>query len=201
MTEKTLKGRAEITPAHVHEVLGEHMLVDGFKMVIDLDKSHGVWLVDATSGRTFLDFYSFFASAPLGFNHPRVRTPEHQRKILRAATDNVTNSDLYTVEMAEFVETFARTAMPESLPHLFLVAGGTLGVENALKTAFDWKVQKNFAKGHDEGSRHAGDPLPAGVPRPLRLHALAHEHRSREDAVLRQVRLAAHHEPEGASSR
>jgi L-lysine 6-transaminase len=107
-----------------------------------------VWLVDATSGRTFLDFYSFFASAPLGFNHPRVRTPEHQRKIIRAATDNVTNSDLYTVEMAEFVETFARTAMPESLPHLFLVAGGTLGVENALKTAFDWKVQKNLAKGH-----------------------------------------------------
>jgi len=148
MTQKTLKDRAEVTPANVHEILGRNMLVDGFKIVIDLDKSHGVWLVDAKSGRTFLDFYSFFASAPLGFNHPRLRTPEHQRKIIRAATDNVTNSDLYTVEMGEFVETFARVAIPESLPHLFLVAGGALGVENALKAAFDWKVQKNFAKGH-----------------------------------------------------
>ncbi len=148
MTQKTLKDRAEITAGNVHEILGRNMLVDGFKMVIDLDKSHGVWLVDARSGKTFLDFYSFFASAPVGYNHPRLRTPEHQRKILRAATDNVTNSDLYTVEMGEFVETFARVAMPESMPHLFLVAGGALGVENTLKAAFDWKVQKNFAKGH-----------------------------------------------------
>jgi L-lysine 6-transaminase len=33
------------------------------------------------------------------------------------------------------------------MPHLFLVSGGALAVENALKTAFDWKVQKNRAKG------------------------------------------------------
>ena len=60
---------------------------------------------------------------------------------------NPTNSDVYTVEMAEFVETFARVAIPEYLPHLFLVAGGTVAVENGLKAAFDWKVRKNIQKG------------------------------------------------------
>jgi L-lysine 6-transaminase len=34
------------------------------------------------------------------------------------------------------------------LPHAFFVAGGGLAIENALKAAMDWKVQKNFAKGY-----------------------------------------------------
>ena len=50
--------------------------------------------------------------------------------------------------MAEFVETFGRLAMPEHLPYAFFIEGGALAVENALKAAFDWKVRKNFEKGH-----------------------------------------------------
>jgi L-lysine 6-transaminase len=50
--------------------------------------------------------------------------------------------------MAEFVEVFGRVGIPGHLPHLFLISGGTLGVENALKAAFDWKVRQNFRKGH-----------------------------------------------------
>lgn len=148
MTPRAVKERTHVTPENVHEVLAEHMLADGFSLVFDLEKSRGVWIVDAKTGKRFFDFFSFFASAPIGFNHPRLATPEHRQRVLRAATDNITNSDLYTVEMAEFVETFSRLAMPESLPRLFLVAGGALGVENALKAAFDWKIQKNFAKGY-----------------------------------------------------
>ena len=60
------------------------------------------------------------------------------------------NSDIYTTEQAEFLETFARVALPTYLPHVFFVDGGTLGVENALKAAFDWKVKKNFRKGYKE---------------------------------------------------
>jgi L-lysine 6-transaminase len=33
------------------------------------------------------------------------------------------------------------------LPHSFFIAGGALGVENALKAAMDWKVRQNFRKG------------------------------------------------------
>jgi L-lysine 6-transaminase len=66
------------------------------------------------------------------------------------AVNKPSNSDAYTVEMAEFVETFARIAQPASMPYAFFVDGGALAVENALKTAFDWKVRKNFVKGYTE---------------------------------------------------
>jgi L-lysine 6-transaminase len=40
--------------------------------------------------------------------------------------------------------------MPEYLRYAFFIEGGALGVENALKVAFDWKVRKNFARGYQE---------------------------------------------------
>ncbi len=139
-----------ITPGSVHETLRRSILADGFDVVLDLDKSHGVRLHDSRSGKTFLDMFSCFASAPLGFNHPRLVDPEFVAKLGRVAVTKPSNSDLYTVEMAEFVDAFARLAAPPALPHLFFVEGGTLGVENALKTAMDWKVRKNLAAGRGE---------------------------------------------------
>jgi L-lysine 6-transaminase len=143
-----------IAPGEVHETLGRHMLVDGYDLVLDLEKSRGRRLHDARTGRTYLDMFSFFATAPLGLNHPKMRDPEFLRTLTNAAVINPANSDIYTVEMAEFVETFGRLAMPGYLPHLFLISGGTLGVENALKAAFDWKVRRNFARGIREEKGH-----------------------------------------------
>ncbi|MFC7719746.1 hypothetical protein [Nonomuraea recticatena] len=48
----------------VLERLARHLLVDGYRLVLDLDRSQGSWLVDARTGRRYLDFYTFFASAP-----------------------------------------------------------------------------------------------------------------------------------------
>lgn len=137
-----------ITPHNVHETLARHMLADGFDIVFDLDKSKGSYFYDLKTGRRFLDFFSFFASAPIGFNHPRLTTPAMIEKMGRLAVNKVTNSDLYTVEMAEFVDAFFRVAVPSYMIHSFYVSGGTLGVENALKAAMDWKVRKNLAKGY-----------------------------------------------------
>ncbi len=139
-----------VTPDKVHEILGKHMLADGFDFVLDLEKSEGIYLYDSRHNRKLLDFFSFFATNPLGMNHPGLKTPEVTARIQRAALHNPSNSDVYTVEMAEFVETFAQHAMRPYLPHAFFVAGGTLGIENALKTAFDWKIRKNFARGYRE---------------------------------------------------
>ena len=146
--------QVRLTPGQVHEVLSRHMLADGFDFVLDLEKSEGSHLFDSRHGKRLLDFFSFFASNPIGMNHPGLKTPEFQQRILRAAVHNPTNSDVYTVEMAEFVETFARHAGNDYLKHFFFVAGGTLGVENAIKAAFDWKVRKNFAKGYREERGH-----------------------------------------------
>src|SRR4029450_1845130 len=137
-----------VKPGEVLKTLGKHLLVDGFHLVVDLDKSTGSRMYDSSSGKWYLDFYSMFASNPVGFNHPRLMTPEFEKQLLRAAPQKPPNPHLYSGEMAEFRETLDPLAIPEHLPHLFLVEGGALGIENALKAAFDWKVQKNFARGY-----------------------------------------------------
>jgi L-lysine 6-transaminase len=141
---------AAITPGNAFEVIGRNMLLDAFDMIVDLKQSSGLHLYDSKSGKTYLDFFSFFASMPLGMNHPKMMTKEFMERLAYVAMNKVTNSDVYTVEMAEFVDAFAKVAIPSYLPHAFFVEGGALGVENALKAAFDWKVKKNFAKGYKE---------------------------------------------------
>ena len=131
-----------IQPSDVHEVLSRHQLADGVPVVFDLEKSHGSWLHDAATGREYLDFFTCFASWPIGYNHPGMADPEFQREILQAALCNPSNSDLYTVAMARFVEAFATRATPEGYPHHFWISGGALAVENTLKCAFDWKARK-----------------------------------------------------------
>jgi len=124
------------------------MLADGMSPVIDLENSHGSWLVDGNTGDEYLDLFSMFASLAVGYNHPYVI--ENKNRLLASAINKPTNSDIYSIAMAEFVETMGRVAQPDYLPYSFYVSGGTLAVENALKTAFDWKVRKNIEKGNGE---------------------------------------------------
>lgn len=137
----------KITPHKVHETLAKHLLADGLDLILDLKQSHGAHIRDARNGKWFLDFFSFFASAPIGMNHPKMTSSEFLEKIAYVAVHKPTNPDAYTVELAEFIDTFSRVAIPDYLPHAFLIEGGALGVENALKAAFDWKMRKNLAKG------------------------------------------------------
>jgi len=136
-----------LKPSDVRSALEKHMLVDGLDLVFDLEKSQGSHLYDSRKGRQFVDLFSFFATNPVGINHPKMRDPDFMKRIGEIAIHNPSNSDIYTVPMAQFVETFARVGIPESLPHLFMVAGGSVAVENALKTAFDWKVRGNRERG------------------------------------------------------
>lgn len=136
-----------VKPQEVFSTIEELMLRDGFDIVIDLVKSKGSHIIDACNGTDWLDFYTFFASAPFGMNHPKLETEEFKEKIFRAAINKVANSDIYTQEMAEFVKTFKEVAVPEGYNHLFLVDYGTLAVENAFKVAMDWKVNKLISAG------------------------------------------------------
>jgi L-lysine 6-transaminase len=124
-------------------------------MVLDLEKSHGSVLIDARDGSDVLDLFTCFSTCPLGYNHPKLTTPEFRERLLPSALNKPSNSDLYTTEMAEFVEALART-VPERLnKHMFFIEGGALAVENALKTAFDWKMRKNLAAGKGEKGTQA----------------------------------------------
>ncbi|HWS92082.1 MAG TPA: aminotransferase class III-fold pyridoxal phosphate-dependent enzyme, partial [Mycobacterium sp.] len=137
-------------PDRVHEVLSRSMLVDGFDLVLDLTRSAGSYLVDARDGRRYLDMFTFVASSALGMNHPALADDdEFCAELMQAALNKPSNSDVYTVAMARFVETFARVLGDPELPHLFFVDGGALAVENALKVAFDWKSRHNERHGID----------------------------------------------------
>ncbi len=140
---------AAVTPANrVNEILSSHILADGFELVLDLHKSHGRTLIDERDGTAYLDMFGFFASNALGMNHPALARDERFRaELATAAINKPSNSDIYTVEMARFVETFARVLGDPALPHLFFVDGGALAVENALKVAFDWKSRHNESHG------------------------------------------------------
>jgi len=146
MSKKMMKYWVEAQD--VHKTIGKYMLADGFDMVFDLRKSHDIYCHDAKTGKEYLDMFSFFASAPLGFNHPRLTSPEIIQFLGEVSVNNITNSDLYCSEMASFVETFFELAVPKGFKHAFFVAGGALGIENALKASFDWKVRQNFRKGY-----------------------------------------------------
>src|SRR6516165_1475526 len=139
---------ARVPPSEVHERLAEYLLIDGYRLVLDTERSHGSWLVDARDGREYLDLYTQFASAPLGANPPGiVDDPAFMVLLAGVAAGKPANPDMYTTHLAEFVETFARVLGDPALPHLFFVEGGALAVENALKTAFDWKSRRNEAAG------------------------------------------------------
>ena len=134
--------------------INKYMLFEPPYLMVDFEKSHGSYLHDSLTGRDYLDFYTFFASLPIGFNHPKMRDPEFLEAIQRTGLCKPANSDVLSSEMANFAETFHRIAAPEGFDHLFFISGGALAVENALKAAFDWKVRKNLEKGRkSQGSQ------------------------------------------------
>ncbi len=142
----------KIDSKNVKATLSKHILADGFDPVMDMEKSHGSWLVDERDGTEYLDMFSMFASGAVGYNHPDIIAKRDRLAI--SAQNKPTLSDIYNVYFAEFVDTFSKTAIPDYLPHTFFIEGGGLAVENALKVAFDWKCRKNISNGKGEkGSR------------------------------------------------
>jgi len=140
-----------VTPDQVNDTLSQHILADGFDLTYDMGQSQGAYIYDSKYKRKLLDFFTCFASVPLGYNHPKMLNDENfKHNLLQAAMANPSNSDVYTQQYAQFVKTFGAIGIPSYLPHAFFIAGGGLAIENAIKVAMDWKVQKNFAKGYKE---------------------------------------------------
>ena len=131
----------------IHDRLGKHILADGFDMVMDLDKSHGSYIV-TDEGEEYLDMFSMFASSAIGYNHPYIK--QHQNWLGKMAINKPSMSDVYNKEFADFLDTFSRVAIPQELQYAFFVSGGALAVENALKAAFDWRTRLNISRGIDK---------------------------------------------------
>ena len=118
-------------PDQVHQVLSRSILFDGYDLVLDLTRSAGSYLVDARTGRRYLDMFTFVASSALGMNHPALADDEEFRaELVEAALNKPSNPDVSSVPMARFVETFTRVLGDRSLPHLFFVEGGAANEED-----------------------------------------------------------------------
>ncbi|MGB9703025.1 MAG: L-lysine 6-transaminase [Candidatus Kapaibacteriota bacterium] len=136
-----------VSANEVLDTLRNYMLVDGFDFILDLHNSNDSKLKDLRYAKEFTDFFTFFASVPIGLNHPKISNINFIDYLGRVALTKPSNSDIYTEEYATFVNTFFKVAVPKEFKYSFFIDGGALAVENALKTAFDWKVRKNLAKG------------------------------------------------------
>ncbi|SMG34119.1 L-lysine 6-transaminase [Sphingobacterium psychroaquaticum] len=128
----------------LHKQLSKHILADGLPIELDLENSHGSYIKDR-NGDEYIDMFSMFASSPVGYNHPHIVS--QQDFLGKMAINKPAMSDAYPYQYADIVNTFERVAMPKELSYCFFISGGTLAVENALKTAFDWKTRLNLSRG------------------------------------------------------
>src|SRR5713226_6446040 len=112
-----------VSPGEVVPELEKHILMDGFKLVFDPERSRGSRFVDAATGRELIDLYGFYASQPIGFNHPYFDRPEVQADLLTAAKVKVSNPDVYTVQYATFVRTFSQVVGLAPLNRYFFIDG------------------------------------------------------------------------------
>ena len=94
------------------------MLFEPPYIMVDFEKSQGSYLHNSLTGRDYLDFYTFFASLPIGFNHPKMKDPGFLQKIKRTGLCKPANSEVLSAEMADFVETFHKIAAPQGFDHL-----------------------------------------------------------------------------------
>ena len=127
-----------------HEIICKYTIGDGDKILIDTKLSKGVYLVDKVSGKRYLDCASQYASMPLGWNNPHLKemlnSDSQIDELDFCCLQKTANCDFYTEIYANFIEEFS--TISEDFKHLFFIEGGTLGVENAIKSAFDWKAKR-----------------------------------------------------------
>lgn len=121
--------------------LGAVLVGDFLPVLVDFERSTGSYLWDELRDGPVLDMGMFFSSAPLGHNPAPLTTPAADRALGAAARVKPSNPDFASSVLSDFVADFRRIMMPEAMSHLFLIDGGALAVENALKVAFDWKAQ------------------------------------------------------------
>jgi L-lysine 6-transaminase len=150
MDRKEYKPKYFVQPKDVIDEISKHQIGDGMRLVLDNDNSSGK-LYDLITNNEYYDFFTCFASLPLGYNHPKMISDKFIEFIGKNAINKPSNSDLYSSVQATFTKTLFKVAVPgNDFKYSFYIEGGALAVENAIKTAIDWKVKKNIKKGLSE---------------------------------------------------
>lgn len=134
---------------------------------------HGARGVRLKSPRV-LDFYTDFSSTALGWNHPALVDPRFRAKLGYLATRKFALSDVHPPEFGDFLQVFLAYARPRWAERVFFVEGGAAAVENALKTAFDWKLRRAWERDHPGAEKPKLDDLDPGRGRIIHLKGAFH---------------------------
>ena len=138
----------DIAPLTIHETLSTWLQADGMPILCDLKKSQGSYLHDVRSGKDYLDMSSFYGGRPLGFNHPKLLDPTFVLRLEKIALKQPQHGDVDATEYASFVQTLGTVALGNDFSQVFVMEGGSLALEHALKTAIDWKHHNNKKGSH-----------------------------------------------------
>ncbi len=150
------------------------------------------WSTPATA-RRHLDLFSFFASAPLGMNHPALADdPAFLAELTEVAVNKPSNSDIYTTQHGRVRrDVRAGARRPRAAAP---VPGRGRGAGRRERAEDRVRLEAPAQRGARPAgrARHEGAAPAQGVPRPQRLHAVADQHRPAQDRAVPDVRLAAH---------
>jgi len=110
-----------------------------FKIKVDFEKSNGSYVYDKNSKKPYLDFFGMYASLPLGYNHPYLKSKEFNQEILRCAHTKVTNCEFISDETQEFDKEFSEFCNKGNFSNFHYCSTGALAVEAAIKTCLHYK--------------------------------------------------------------
>ena len=111
-------------------------------------KSKGSYLYDDETESYILDLYCFFATLPLGYNHPIFSSNEFKDELITFGGLKPSTGRILTKYIDDFVTEFHEYVSRGHFHKYFFIHGGGLAVENALKIAFDWKRHINHKNGN-----------------------------------------------------
>ncbi len=136
--------------------LGRYVIAEPYPFVVDLAQSRGLTLA-TVDGDRLTDWCGLYGSKLLGYNHPRLNTPDYVREIVLAANNKMANPDFLTPQCLDYYRLLHRLAPKCMAGHrveVYAVNSGAEAVENMMKYLINLHHHKQNAKGrHDLSHR------------------------------------------------
>lgn len=113
-----------------------------FGIRVNFEKSYESYVFDKNTNSYFLDFFGNYSSQPLGWNHPVFSSGDFKNEMLRVMNHKISLNEYITDEGEEFLRLFEKRFPNKNWKSHFCCTG-SLAVEAAIKTAFEYKRNRN----------------------------------------------------------
>ena len=117
------------------EELNHYVVMEPEPYVVDIQKSHGMYLVTA-DGQEIFDWGGYYGSKLLGHNHPGLYEADYTRRLVFAANNKIANPDYLTRECLDYyrlLHSLAPRCMRNEKLEVYAVNSGAEAVENVMK--------------------------------------------------------------------